>query len=127
MEYISSKNLSHADGLSRLIAKKHNENLEETVIAALKDKQEISHLLCNTVRELPVMLGDIRKAAGNDNFIKNMKIQTRINERNKKLIKNFSVFDLRKYANVRRVVMPQALHKKILKQNFIRITLAYFV
>ena len=48
MEYISSKNIGHADGLSRLI-RKCAEPLEDTVIAALREEKELSGLLCNTI------------------------------------------------------------------------------
>ena len=58
MEYISSKKLAHADGLSRLIPKS-DEILEETLIAELKEEKEISDLLSNTVREQPVTLEEI--------------------------------------------------------------------
>ncbi len=53
MEFLSSKKLRHADGLSRLIPK-FSEPSEDTVIAALRDEKELSVLLCNTIQELPV-------------------------------------------------------------------------
>ena len=62
MEYISSKEITHADGLSRLIPKS-SEPLEESVIASLKEEKELSEILVNTIRELPVILDDIKKAA----------------------------------------------------------------
>lgn len=48
MQYISSKNIGHADGLSRLI-QKCAEPLEDTVIAALREEKELSGLLCNMI------------------------------------------------------------------------------
>ena len=62
MEFLSSKNLGHADGLSRLI-QKFSEPLGDTVIAALRDEKELSVLLCNTIQELPVTLEDIKNTA----------------------------------------------------------------
>ena len=44
IEYVPSKKLGHADGLSRLIPK-YCESLEDSVIAALKDKSEIKEVL----------------------------------------------------------------------------------
>ena len=76
MEYISSKNIGHADGLSRLI-RKCAEPLEDTVIAALREEKELSGLLCNTIRELPVTLDDINKAAETDEFIVKIKKRRR--------------------------------------------------
>ena len=85
MEYISSKNIGHADGLSRLI-RKCAEPLEDTVIAALREEKELSGLLCNTIRELPVTLDDINKAAETDEFIVKRTVEERL--------ENFAIFYL---------------------------------
>ena len=53
MEFLSPKKLGHGDGLSRLIPK-FSEPLKDIVMAALRDEKELSVLLCNTIRELPV-------------------------------------------------------------------------
>lgn len=94
MEYVKSKEHGHADGLSRLIPKKE-EILEETVIAALTEEKEISGLLLNTVRELPVTLDQIKKEAEKDHYIVNLKSQTRWNKKQKKgtQISPFSICD----------------------------------
>ena len=116
MEYISSSKLGHADGLSRLIPI-NRESLEETVIAALKDETEINEVLCNTIRELPVTLEKIKKAAETDDFIKKTKDQIRMNQRNRKekKISAFSMCDnTLMYAD--RVVMPKSLQKDILRE-----------
>ena len=60
MEYISSKEIGHADGLSRIIPK-NTKPLEETVIASLKEEKELSGLL--------VTLKDIRKTTKMDVYI----------------------------------------------------------
>ena len=39
------------------------------MIAALREEKELSGLLCNTIRELPVTLDDINKAAETDELI----------------------------------------------------------
>ena len=44
---MSSKKIAHADGLSRLI-QDNAELLEESVIAALKQEQELKEVLINT-------------------------------------------------------------------------------
>ena len=115
MEHISSKNLGHADALSRLIPR-NDESLEETVIAALREEKEIASVLFNTVRELPVTLMDIQREAERDDFIKKMKNQVRWSERNKKE-KQISPFSICEntllYAD--RVVIPRTLQCKILK------------
>ena len=72
MEYITSKKIGHADGLSRLIPK-NTEHLEETVIVSLKEEKEFSELLVSTIWELPVIFEDIRKAVEMDGFIQQIK------------------------------------------------------
>ena len=116
MEYISSKNIGHADGLSRLI-RKCAEPLEDTVIAALREEKELSGLLCNTIRELPVTLDDINKAAETDEFIVKMKKQVQLNEKSEKDLK-ISPFSICSqtlmYAD--RVVILTTLQRSILKE-----------
>lgn len=112
MEYVPSKKIGYADGLSRLIPK-YTEPLEETVIAALRDESELLGLLCNTIRELPVTLDDVKKAAENDDFIKKMKKQVWLNEETIKgmSVSPFSICDhVLLYAD--RVVMLCTLQKK---------------
>ena len=53
-----SKKIAHVDGLSRQIPD-NAELLEDTVISALKQEQELSEVLINTVSELPVTLEEI--------------------------------------------------------------------
>ena len=54
------------------------------MIASLKEEKEFSGLPINTIRELPVTLEEIRKAAETDGFIQQIKKQFRLNERNEK-------------------------------------------
>ena len=79
IEFLSSKKLRHADGLSRLIPK-FSEPSEDTVIAALRDEKELSVLLFNTIQELPVTW----EAAEKDEFIKKTKKPLWLSERQKK-------------------------------------------
>ena len=72
MEFLPSKKFGHASGLSRLIPKMR-EPLEDTVIASLSSESIMSTVLCNTVRELPVTLEEIRKEAAKDEFITQIK------------------------------------------------------
>ena len=91
--------------------------MDDTVIGVLKAEKEVKDLLCNTVKELPVTLEEIRGKAENDAFIKKMKMQVRLKERNKntKSISAFSIFDdVLLYAE--RVVIPLVLQKKILTE-----------
>ena len=60
MEFLPSKKLGHADGLSWLIPRT-GESLEDSVIASLRSERDYSSILFNTVKELPVTLDDIRK------------------------------------------------------------------
>ena len=59
MEFLPSKEIAHADGLSRLIPK-NTEPLKETIIASLKSEMDIKYVLFNTVKELPVTLKEIK-------------------------------------------------------------------
>ena len=102
--FLPSKKLGHADGLSRLIPN-ISVPLEDTVIAALKAEKEAKDMLCNTVKELLVTLDE------------KMKMQMRLKERNEntKSIQVFSICDdVLLYAD--RVVMPLVIQKKILKE-----------
>ena len=72
VESLPSKKLCHANGLSRLISK-HREHLEDTVIASLRLEREFKTTLCNTVRELPVTLDQIKPEALNDEFSRQTK------------------------------------------------------
>ncbi len=65
LEFLSSKQIVHADGLWRLIPTQ-KKLLEDAVIAALRIDSEIKTMINNTIRELPV-------TTGNDEFIKNTK------------------------------------------------------
>ena len=50
MEFLPSKEIAHADGLSRLIPK-NTEPLEETVIASLKSEMDVKYVLFYTVKK----------------------------------------------------------------------------
>ena len=117
MEYVSSKKIAHADGLSRLIPKR-SELLEERAIVSLKEEEEeLWEILVSTIRELPVILENIKKAAKMDEFIVGMKKQVRWNEKKKKgrKVLPFSICgETLMYAD--RVIMPRVLQKRILKE-----------
>ena len=76
-----------------------------------------SLLLINTIRELPITLEDIRKAAETDGFIQQIKRQVRFNERNEKgsKVSPFSICD-QTLMYPDRVVIPHSYKKKILKE-----------
>ena len=69
MEFLLSLKISHANGLSRLITK-HTKPLEDTVIASLQAEVEVKNKLCDTVRDLLVILREIKEKAFDDDFIK---------------------------------------------------------
>ena len=68
MEYQQSNKFGHADGLSRLIPK-YREPLEDTVIASLQSEGKLKTFICNSIRELPVMLGQIKQENRHDKYI----------------------------------------------------------
>ena len=72
LEFLSSKQIAHADGLSRLISTQ-KELLKDSVIAALRIDCEIKTIINNIIRELPVTLLAIKPEAVNDEFIKTTK------------------------------------------------------
>ena len=69
LKFLSSKQIAHADGLSRLIPTQ-KELLEDLVIATLRIDNEIKTMINNTIRELQVTLLEIKTEAVNDEFIK---------------------------------------------------------
>ena len=110
-----SKKITHTDGLSRLIPN-NAELLEETVIAALKQEQELMEVLINTVSELPFTMEEIKKAAKTDEYIINMNKQVKGNEKNKKLkVSPFSICD-ETLMYAQRIVIPRVFRKKVLKE-----------
>ena len=117
-----SKKIAYVDGLSRLILD-NPELLEETVIAALKQEQELKEVLINTVSEENT-LEEIKKAAKMDEYIINMNKQVKGNKKNKKLkVSPFSVCD-ETLMYTQRVIIPCVLQKKVLK-NFIWVIRVY--
>ena len=70
MEYLLSNKFGHADGLSRLIPK-YREPLEDTVIASLQSEGELKTFICNSIKELPVMLEQIKQEARRNKYINN--------------------------------------------------------
>ena len=58
IEFLTSKNICHADRLSRLIPK-NTEVFEDSIIATLRTNCKIKNMIAITVKELPVILTDI--------------------------------------------------------------------
>ena len=110
MEFLPSKQLGHADGLSRLIPR-NREPLEDTVIASLRLEKDYSAILCNTVKELPVTLDDIKIEAEGDIFIRDTKEKLQTDEQTAEV---FSTCD-QVLLYRERVVVPATLQAKILK------------
>ena len=76
--------------MSRLIPK-YKEPLEGTVIASLQSEEELKNILCNTVRELPVMLEQIKQEAPCDEYIN--QIKANIFEKDQRTTDVFSICD----------------------------------
>ena len=72
LKFISSKQIAHADSLSRLIPTQ-KELLEDSVIAVLRIDSEIKTMINNVIYELPVTLLEIKTEAVNNEFIKTTK------------------------------------------------------
>ena len=80
IEYLPSKQISHADGLSRLVPK-YIEPFEDTLIAALRTDCEFKNMIANTIKQLPVTLLEIKSEAMNDDFITNIKQKITVKKR----------------------------------------------
>ena len=65
IEYLPSKQIRHADELSKLVPK-YMEPFEDTITDC-----EIKNMIANTIKELPVTLLEIKSKAMNDDFITN--------------------------------------------------------
>ena len=105
MEFLPSQKLGHADGLSSLIPKMR-EPLEDTVIASQSTESIMSTVLCNTVKELPVTLEEIRKEAAKDEFI--TQIKERIANKDEQVTNTYTLCDeVLLYRD--QVVIPAAL------------------
>ena len=76
MVYQPSNKFGHADGLSRFILK-YKEPLEDTVIVSLQSEGELK--ICYFIRELPVILDQIKQEALRDDYIN--RIKTKILEK----------------------------------------------
>ena len=111
IEYLPSKQISHADGQSSLVPK-YCEPFEDPIIAALRTDCEIKKIITNTIKELPVTLLEIKSEAMNDDCITNIK--QKITAENGKVPEVFSLCD-----NVllycERVVIPKKLQNRILR------------
>ena len=109
LEFLSSKQIAHADGLSRLIPTQTE--LEDSVIAALRIDSEIETMINNTIRELQVTLLEIKIEAVNDKFIKTTK---------QKLSRGDVTSDIYSVCDdvllyIERVTILKTLQKRILK------------
>ena len=109
IEYLPLKQISHANGRSRLVPK-YSELFEGTIIAALRTDCEIKNMRANTIKELPVTPLEIKSEAMNEDFITNIK--QKITALNEKVPKVFSLCD-NVLLYTERVVIP-----KICKTEF---------
>ena len=111
IEYLPSNQISHADGLSRLVPK-YSELFEDTIIAALRTDCEIKNMIANTIKELPVTLLEIKSEAMNDDFITNLK--QKITAKNEKVPEVMSLCDnVLLYGEM--VIIPKKFQNRILR------------
>ena len=111
IEYLPSKQISPADGLSRLIPK-YSEPFDDTIITTLRTACEIKNMIANTIKELPVTLLEIKSEAMNNDFI--ITIKRKITAKNKRVLEVFSLCDnVLLYSE--RVVIPKKLQNRILR------------
>ena len=89
IEYLPSKQISDANGLSRLVPK-YSESFEDTIIAALRTDCEIKNMIANTIKELLMTLLEIKSEAINDDFITNIK--QKITAKKKKKTKKYQKY-----------------------------------
>ena len=111
IEFLASKEIAHADGLSRLIPK-NTEALEETVIASLKSEMDVKYVLFKTVKELPVAPEEMKFKAKFEKFNNQTKkelMSQKVKTNNIYLTRNGILM----YGE--RVVIPTVLTKKLLK------------
>ena len=111
LQYLTSKKIAHADGLSRLIPTK-SDSFEETVIASIREDVEEKRVLCNTILELPVSLQEIKREAENDDFISSTK--RHMQEKNQTVSNSFLIVDDVLMYN-ERIVIPSNLQARILR------------
>ena len=90
LEYPPSRQIGHADGLSRLVPSQ-SEPLEDSAIASLRTDSEIKNMMLNTIRELLVTLQEIKREAQEDEFISATK--QKIADKNQQIADIFSLCD----------------------------------
>ena len=111
LEYLPSRQIGHADGLSKLVPSQ-SEPQKDSVIASLRTDSEIKNMILNTIRESPVTPQEMKSEAQEDEFISATK--QKIADKNQQIADILSLCD-----NVllygERVIIPKTLQKRILK------------
>ena len=105
IEFLTSKNICHADSLSRLIPK-NAEVFEDSIIATVRTDWEIKNMIANPVKEFPVTLADIKRESWEDEFIQSIK--NKIHNKDPNVPEVFSLCDDVLLYNDR-VVIPNSL------------------
>ena len=111
IEFLTSKNICHADSLSRLIPK-NTEVFEDSIIATLRTDCEIKNMIAKTVKEFPVILTDIIRESREDGFIQSIK--NKIHDKDPNVREVFSLCDDVLLYNDR-VAIPNSKQRKILR------------
>ena len=120
MGFLPSNKLAHADSLSCLIPR-FCELLEKTVIATLRAESKIKNMLCNTVRDFPVTLPDIKiKTRKGCSLLMKRKKQVRwnLNEKIRKVTIIMESYFPYALLFGERIVMPISLQKKVLNDFY---------
>lgn len=111
IKHLSSKNIIHADTLSRLVPSQE-ERFEESIIANIRADYEVKSMVNNIVRELPVTTKEIKKEAESNDFI--LEIKSKMVANDQKVQEIYSICDgILLYGE--RVVVPKKLQKRILR------------
>ena len=111
IEFLTSKNICHADSLSRLIPQ-NTEVFEGSIIVTLRTDCEIKNMIANSVKEFPVTLADIKRESREDGFTQSIK--NKIHNKDPNVPEVFSLCDDVLLYNDR-VVIPNSQQRKILR------------
>ena len=111
IEFLTSKNICHADSLSRLIPQ-NTEVFEDSIIGTLRTDCEIKNVIANSVKEFPMTLANIKRESREDQFIQSIK--NKFHDKDPNVLEVFSLFDdVLLYKD--REVIPNSLQRIILR------------
>nr|CDJ97482.1 RNA-directed DNA polymerase (reverse transcriptase) and Integrase domain containing protein [Haemonchus contortus] len=121
IEYVKTTQFGQVDGLSRLM-QKHNVSDEDVVVAAVEN--DVSRLLKDCIRRLPLTHEHIRDSTAKDSLLKNVKACVKSGKWSKVNSKLSPFFNRRETLSIvdgclmmaERVVVPEELQSRVLKE-----------